>query len=415
MKHELIRIELEKQLNEELYEQFEGDIIQELIREAKIEPGKDFLRASLEGHGFKISEKISPGLYKLCMEVQEKLGFKEKIDYYIVNDADANAFTRYKIEDERNHIVVLNSGILKIMDDEELKFIIGHEIGHLISRYSELQEIINFVFPEYNRIPVIFKNKIELSGRLAELTSDRYGFIASGNLNKCLSNFFKLSSGLDPERISFNPQAYLEEIDQTLDLMKKDPFDNGYTHPDNQIRIKAIELFSKSSTYRSIKNNKEIKEDKKLNKLMDDLLQLTFIKGSSALDSFRTDFIISGGYIIATADNELSTVEVEDIVKTLSDYTYFPQINLNAMIKSKKNISDIFKRSITSILESNPIERFEMFDYLISIALIDKRFQREELSLLKEIGENIFKLSKKEIAQMISDIILKKFIPVILK
>ena len=415
MKHDMIRIELEKQLNEELYDQFEGDIIQELIREAKIEPDKDYLRASLEGHGFKISDKISPGLYKLCMNVQKKLKFKEKIDYYVVNNSDVNAFTRYKIEDERNHIVVLNSGILKMMDDDELKFIIGHEIGHLISRYSELYGIIEFIFPDYNRMPVIFKNKIELTGRLAELTSDRYGFIASGNLNKCLSNFFKLSSGLDPDRISFNPGSYLKEVEQTLEAMEKDPFDSGFSHPDNQIRIKAIELFSRSDTYKAIKNNKKLKEDKKLNDAIDALLELTFIKGSSALDSYRTDFIISGGYIIAAADTKVTNIEVEMITNILSSYTFFPEIKLKAMINSKQDISDIFHNSITSIMESNPAERFEMFNYLITIAIVDKKFEREELSLLKNIGEKVFGLSKKEVAQMIAGVIGREFIPMILK
>ncbi len=83
-----VRIELEKQLNEELYTQFEGDIVKELIREAKIEPNKDYLRASLEGDGFKISVKISSGLFNLCMEVQKKLKFSEKIDYYVVNNSE---------------------------------------------------------------------------------------------------------------------------------------------------------------------------------------------------------------------------------------------------------------------------------------------------------------------------------------
>lgn len=415
MELDIIRIDLEKKLTMELYSQFEGDIVKELMREAKIEPSKDYLRASLEGHGFKISKKISPGLYKLCMGVQKKLNFKEIIDYYVVNDSAVNAFTRYKIEDERNHIVVLNSGLMKIMDDDELKFIIGHEIGHLISKYSELHEIINFVFPDYERMPMIFKNKIELTGRLAELTSDRYGFIASGKMDKCLSNFFKLSSGLDPARISFDPKSYLNEIEETLDQMKKDPFDNRYTHPDNQIRIKAIELFSKSQTYNLIKNKKKLKKDKKLTDKITELLQLTFIKGSSELDSYRTDFLISGGYIIAGSDTKINKEEVEAITSILSRYTYFPEISINAMINGKKNIMEIFQRSITSIMESNPAERFEMFNYLIIIAIVDKKFRKEELDLLKDIGEKAFRLTKKEIAQMIAAVIGSEFIPDILR
>jgi len=414
MNQDMIRIGLERQLNEELYSQFSGDLMKNLMRDAKVEPNKDYLRASLEGHGFKISKKISPGLYKLCMEVQDKLDFKETIDYYIINDAEVNAFTRYKVEDERNHIVVLNSALVNMMDDDELKFIIGHEIGHLISKYSELYEIIEFVFNNYERIPLIFKNKIELTGRLAELTSDRYGFIASGNLNKCLSNFFKLSSGLDTDRISFDPESYLKEIERTLNDMKRNPFDSSFSHPDNPIRIKALELFSKSDTYKSIGNKKKLKEDKALKKEMEELLHLTFIKGSSELESFRTDFVISGGLIIAGADEELAKEEVEAIVNILSNYTYFPEKRLDAMLNGEQNVSKIFNRAIKAIIESNPAERFEMFDYLIIIALVDKKFKKGELDLLKNIGKNAFGLTDKEIAQMIASAIGREFVPSVL-
>ena len=83
--------------------------------------------------------------------------------------------------------------LLERLDDDELSFVVGHEIGHLISRARDLERIIATIFPADVQVPLVFYNKIALWEKLAELTADRYGFIASPNLDCCVTAFFKLA------------------------------------------------------------------------------------------------------------------------------------------------------------------------------------------------------------------------------
>jgi Zn-dependent protease with chaperone function len=100
------------------------------------------------------------------------------------------------MEDDQPHIVNLNSILVDKFDEQELQFVIGHEIGHIISNNTRINEIMNFFFSDPLKLPVLLYNKLTIWHKLAELTADRYGLIACRNLEKCISGFFKLSSGL---------------------------------------------------------------------------------------------------------------------------------------------------------------------------------------------------------------------------
>ena len=79
------------------------------------------------------------------------------------------------------------------MTNEELKFVIGHELGHLINKDTSLSRLISFVFPEGTTPPITLLYKIRLHSQLAELVADRYGFKAAGNLESCVTAFFKMA------------------------------------------------------------------------------------------------------------------------------------------------------------------------------------------------------------------------------
>jgi len=57
MQYDKLRIKLEKQLGEELYQLMQGDVIEEIIREAKIEKMQNAWKSILEGHSFKLTKK----------------------------------------------------------------------------------------------------------------------------------------------------------------------------------------------------------------------------------------------------------------------------------------------------------------------------------------------------------------------
>ena len=216
-----IALPLEKQLSQELFDRLEGDLIEQIIREAKVEHIEDEWKMLLEGHSYKISEDLTPEIYELCEEVKAKLKYEKKIDFYITNSSEFNAFAIPASEEGNSDAVNLNSMLVERLTNDELRFVIGHEIGHLASNNARIKRLINFIFPSQNKIPMILSNKIGLWEKLAELTADRYGFIASNDFKTCVSGFFKLSSGLDVTRLDIQHEALLEENERRIDLFKK--------------------------------------------------------------------------------------------------------------------------------------------------------------------------------------------------
>lgn len=410
MEYEKIRIKLEEELGKELYHLMQGDIVSEILKEARIEKIENEWKFMLEGHSFKVNESLAPRLASMFKEVQEKLEFKEPIDFYVTNSSQVNAFSISSLEEDEAHIINFNSELVERLDDDELRFVIGHEIGHLISKNAHIMKLIQFIFPDAQRMPLILTHKITLWRKLSELTADRYGFIASPNLEKSASGFFKLSSGLDTKRINFDFKAYLEENDKILDYFKKETSTNLLSHPINPIRIKAVELFSNSATYSAVKGGKTIDTDEDLDSKISDLIQILLTLSSSELDYQRKHFIAAAGILMSNMDEKMTQPEYENIIKTLSQFTIFPKVFLDQVYKQGKP-DEILTQSAQAIVQLNPGERYTLFEFMVGMALSDQKLFKQEITFLYDVGENFFGFKKKEIAQIISKLINQTFMP----
>ncbi len=377
MDYSKIRINLEETISNELFEIMEGDILESLLKEAKIEKIENEWKYILEGHSFKVTNALAPSLYALFNEVKEKLGFKEEIEFYVSSSSEVNAFAIASLEEDEANIINLNSRMIEFMDDEELKFIIGHEIGHLISKNARIMKLINFVFPDYDRMPLILRHKIELWTRLAELTSDRFGYIASPNIEKCISGFFKLSSGLNTNRINFDYKAYLIENEKILKFFAENKAQNLLSHPINPIRIKAIEIFRDSELYKAVSQGKAESEDKVLEEKISPLTNILLTLSSSELDYKRNLYYAAAGLIMAGIDKEVDRDEYESIVRVLSARTMFPKEFLHQVIESNK-VNEVFQQSAAYIIQHNPAERYSLFEYLIGITISDREIIKNE-------------------------------------
>ena len=129
----VFRLEMEKAVSDELYALIDGEIIEYLMDAGRIDEEKDLVKMIHQGNALPINSRLTPELYELCREIQNKLGIADEIDFYILNSPEINAYAIHSRKKERPHTVVLHSGLIERFTFDELKFIIGHELGHLIS------------------------------------------------------------------------------------------------------------------------------------------------------------------------------------------------------------------------------------------------------------------------------------------
>ena len=390
-------IELEQFLSSQIYNALHGELVNNIISISSYDQSGDKIRSAMEGHSFKVEKRLMGQLYDLLYDVKRKLGFQDPVDFYITGDSTVNAWTIASPREGEPHIVNINSGLINIMTDDELRFVVGHELGHLINKNTEMRRLIGFVFPPESTPPLMLQYKIRLWEQLSELSADRYGYMAVENLNTCLSAFFKMTSGLDVSKINMQLDIYLEENLKHLEYFLHDKGLSRDTHPVNPIRVQALNLFATSST------------DEALKKAMEEIIASLMKITNDEVDYYLSYFIASAGLIAMNIDGEVTHEEVETVLNNLAAFQIFPRQFLDDV--NKQNVVEIFNSSIDEVLKRNPDAREGMFSYMISLLLADKSLNQEEVDFLFKVGEQSFGFSQKEVANRLAIAIQRNFIP----
>ncbi len=390
-------IQLEQALAGQIYHALEGDVVRFVLKNAQGGTDDDYWRSRMEGHCMKADKNLLGNFYTLCHEVQERLNFQEKVDYYVTGDSSINAFSIAAEDSEHPHIVNVNSELFNLMSEDELKFVIGHELGHLINQDTALRRLIHFVYPpESTQIPITLQYKIHLHDNLAELVADRYGYIACGNLEACVTAFFKMASGLDLEKMQVSIDDFLSDNSKHLDYFLKGGGMSHYDHPVNPIRVQAINLFASARNQIELDNG------------MEELIQILLKVGNNPLDEPMSVFVATAGIIAANVDGNVSKEEYEQIIGTLSGSNIFPKSFLESVLK--EDVDALFEKSVSTILSINPGLKPSLLEYMIGIILSDREIGEKEVNFIYGIGKSLG-LSVKEISVLFAGMVQRNFNP----
>ena len=392
------QIELEQALNKQIYSALQGEVVEDVLNQLRTGSADSYWRSTLEGHSFKVEKTLLDHLYELFYEVKDRLGYDAPVDFYITGDASVNAFSVAAEGEGAPHIVNINSALVELMSDDELRFVIGHELGHLMNRNTELLRLIHFVFPPQSNMPMTLRHKIRLWQQLSELVADRYGYMAVGSLPVCVSAFFKMASGLNLEKMNVSIDALVEENIRHLDYFISDKGISHADHPVNPIRVQALNLYANSEN------------EEALAEAMRPLINILLKVGNEEIDNPTMIFIATAGLIVASADDNVSEQEVERILDNLSSYHIFPKAFLDD-IAQNDNVGELFIQSVRRILEIDPSMRNSMLGYVIQLILADKDIKPKEVELLYNLGENVFGYTKKEIANIFAQHIQAGYVP----
>lgn len=388
---------LERELGKQIYQALQGPVVETILKSAKDGSSDGYWRSRMEGHCMKVDQEILPDFYALCQDVKKRLNFKDAVDFYVTGDSTLNAFSVAAEDEDHPHIVNINSAMFDLMSEEELRFVIGHELGHIMNKDSALKRLIYFVFPPDNtNPPITLQYKICLHDQLAELVADRYGFLANGNLNACVTAFYKLSSGLDLAKMSVSIDALLADNRKRLDYFMKGKGLSRYDHPVNPIRVQAINLFA------TAKSEKELEDG------MDELINILLRVGNGTLDEDLSVFIASAGLIVANIDEQVTEKEIEHIIQNLANLQIFPKRFLDAV--SKSDVSKLFDQSVKNILSQDPGMRDGLLAYMMGLVMSDKEISENEIGFIYGFGDSIG-FSEKEISKKFAEMIQRNYVP----
>ena len=414
IKYDHIRLGLEKQFGEEINRIIQGDIVLKLLINARIINSDDSYSKAMDSYNFKITKEMTPKLFNLCMEVKDTLQFSDTIDFFIVNSPEMNAFAIPSNYKENPHRIALNSTMIDRMDEDELRFVIGHEIGHLVTKTYKISQMMRFHFQD-KEPNLLLKQKFMFWEKLCELSSDRFGLLANKNIEKSISSFFKLISGLPKNVIDFDLEAFIKQNEDDLKEHINEMSSQNITHPIPSLRVVALHIFSKSKVYRDSVKKKKTSSDPVLKNNMKEILERFFFMGNET-DVHRMRFIASAGLIMAQIDKKITQQEMDAIIDTLANFLLFPKQFIDELIKGQ-NINDVFNDAINNLLDpkknkgSIEQESEMMFNYLIGIAVSDNNLSKEEITFLNNIGSQLFGFTKEKISYMTAVVLANNFQP----
>ena len=393
------KIELQEELFKQIYNVLQGDVTSR-IRKMCVGNGCDVgFRSNMEGKSLKVQKDILPDLFDICEDVQNKLGFCEKIDFYIIGDNSVNAKSWATDDEERPHIITINSGLYNLMNTEELKFVIGHEIGHLINKDTNIFDVYDFIYPDVeakNNSPLFLQKRIDLYDKIAELGADRYGYMANENIEACVTAIFKTASGLNLEKMDVSVTALIKENTNRLNYFLEDNGISEGTHPVNPIRIRALELFANSKTQTALVRG--------MNELIDVLHRFAY----SEYDFALADFVAAASVIVSRMDGRVDKFEEECILDELAKFTLSPYKDLKRI--EKGDVGKIFKESVDKILEMNSGMADALLDYFITVVFADGILDNDEMALIFDFGHQVG-FSDGEIARTIGLKLKEDFSP----
>lgn len=223
------------------------------------------LRIQLMGSYLRASQDCFPHLYRAVQEGCEILDVPKRPTVYI-QPGGLNAFTA----GVEQPILVFTAGLIDSMTEEELRFVVGHELGHIKSGHVLYYQIAmllpvlaEVVGAATFGIGSLLSFPLEVAlvrwQRMSELTADRAGLLACQDVNAATTAMIKLA-GLPLKFFDkVNTEDFLAQAREfeafdsdKLDWVAKILSGMGQSHPWTVMRASELLRWVDSMSYEKL-------------------------------------------------------------------------------------------------------------------------------------------------------------------
>jgi Zn-dependent protease with chaperone function len=223
------------------------------------------LRIQLMGSYLRASQDCFPHLFRAVQEGCEILDVPKRPTVYI-QPGGLNAFTA----GVEQPILVFTAGLIDSMTEEELRFVVGHELGHIKSGHVLYYQIAmllpvlaEVVGAATFGIGSLLSFPLEVAlvrwQRMSELTADRAGLLACQDVNAATTAMIKLA-GLPLKFFDkVNTEDFLAQAREfeafdsdKLDWVAKILSGMGQSHPWTVMRASELLRWVDSTSYEKL-------------------------------------------------------------------------------------------------------------------------------------------------------------------
>lgn len=192
-----------------------------------------------------VTRYTSPDLFELAQDCARRLR-PAPFELFVLRSRERNAYT-FGLSDPR--VVVLYSPLLTIMDEGELRFILGHELGHIALNHTWLNTLLGGMagVPVSFGVAIILTFAFRWWNRACEYSADRAGLLACGSLEKATSALIKLVAGA--VRSQTEMDQVMAAVDAEDDSLLGNLSETLSSHPLVINRIEMLREYAASKEY----------------------------------------------------------------------------------------------------------------------------------------------------------------------
>lgn len=333
-----------------------------------------------------LTPSVSPRVAAIIDKVKLKLEYAEPLFVFCMYDSSLNA-EAWREETSNGPVgyVRITSSALEALDDDELTYLIGHEMGHLIFKNDEwgnLKQDTGENGKYKTRLPLMGDQLYRKWSQMKEITADRMGLIASENLEASLKAQIKVSYGLSGKNIAIDA---IDSLLHQIEEIKDDEIvegDDKLSHPIDHIRLKALQLFGKAYL------NGERESFRKVDDEISTYLSWIRHYPRTKIEQAAMQVFATGSVTIVESDGKLDEREIREILDTLVRcYTEDP---LAELVVDHFQREKRFREAAGVLYHADDDEvREHVMQLLIRVAMADGVIGQKEQRRLGGIAEKI--------------------------
>lgn len=223
--------------------------------------GERGVRQLFLANAVRVGPNQRPKLWAQYQEVLQTLDWKEVPELYVTQTPLVNAAA----VGFDKPFIVLNSGLMELLDEEERRDILGHELGHIMSGHTTYTTIAIIILTiGINNLPFLagiallpFQLALMEWYRKAEFSADRAGLLVTQDIKVTASTFMKMAGGKELDD-TLSVDAFLEQAthyeaqSEFADKVWQVINTAFRTHPFGTVRAAELQRWVQSGAYEQI-------------------------------------------------------------------------------------------------------------------------------------------------------------------
>ncbi len=343
MKADDIRCDNDLALFEKLTEHVDVKRVNKQIEKHEAE-GPTGIRRNLLSTSVRLTKGMAPEITKMADDCIEKLGVELPLELYVYSGPQFNAAC-FKPEDDRLY-VMFSSSLLEGFSSQELKFVMGHELGHHV--YDHHAVPIGYLLRGQARPDPQLALELFAWSRYAEISADRAGAHCAQDMDAVATSLFKLSSGLTSKIVKFSLDDFVAQADD-MQAFDQEPGQGApqsdwfSTHPFSPLRVKALKLFEQSKLY----GGKQSKTDLEVGvQAVLSLMEPSYLEAKTDTAEAMRRLLFAGLITVADASDGISDKELEVFAKFFGKYAFTDKLDIEKIKLTLDNrIKEVMNKS----------------------------------------------------------------------